>query len=139
MATRKETVTVLSANIEKRALTDRELLTAANLKRIWEREKANGRKLVQKEAAAEMGVKQSMISHYLNGVTALGTVATMKFSSFLRIRPTEIDPDFEFTSLVPGDLPVEAIEVAVRWMAISPPMKDTIRELILSASDDANA
>ncbi len=136
MATSKEAVATMPEKIEKRPLTEREEHAAANLRRIWNYKKANGRKLVQKEAAAQFGVQQAMISHYLNGITPLGTVAIMKFSAFLRVPPTEIDPEFEFTSLVPGDVPAEAIEVAVSWMSLPPPIKMSVKALILSAGSD---
>ena len=126
---------------KKRDLTTREKVAAANLERLWnemvEASKQPGRKkLVQKEAADTLGFGQSMLSHYVTGRTALGLEALLKFSMFLHVRPIDIDPEFEFANLIPGELPEDAIEVAVGWLALSPNMKKTTRELILSARND---
>ena len=118
---------------EKRPLTERERQAAANLRQIWERQKVGGRKLVQKEAAAAMDVQQSMISHYLNGITPLGTEAIMKWAMYLRVRPTDIDAEFEFKALAPGPLPAEAVEVAIGWLALPGQIQVTVKDLIFSA------
>ena len=126
---------------KKRDLTPREKVAAANLERLWnemvEASKQPGRKkLVQKEAADALGFGQSMLSHYVTGRTALGLEPLLKFSMFLHVRPIDIDPEFEFANLIPGELPADAIEVAVGWLVLSPNMKKTTRALILSAGND---
>ena len=124
-------------NNTKRPLTAQEETAAANLRRIWDREKCGEKRLVQKKAAEALGVKQAMISHYLNGVTPLGIVAIMEFSLFLDVLPTDIDPQFKYASLVPGNLSPEAVEVAVGWTVLPAAMKNSFRELILSAGSEA--
>ena len=125
----------------KRELTPREKTAAANLKRIWDEKSkesvaAGGKRLFQKEVAAVLGVGQSMISQYLNGTTRIGTDAILRFASFLKVRPTDIDPEFEYSSLVPGQLPSDAIEIAVIWNSLPPPHKKSTRDLILSMGND---
>jgi len=126
----------MAANNQKRSLTAREQIAAANLSQLWTEKKKSGRRLVQKDAAAEFGMTQGMISQYLKGKTALGVKATMEFAIFLDVRPADIDPEFEFSSLAPGDLPPESIEVTLGWLALSPNIQKTTRELILSARND---
>lgn len=62
-----------------------------NLRRIWEAKKSD-MKFTQVTAAHELGWSQGLISHYLNNITDLGPLATIKFANFLGVDPREIDP-----------------------------------------------
>jgi transcriptional regulator with XRE-family HTH domain len=62
-----------------------------NLRRIWESKKSD-MKFTQVTAAQELGWSQGLISHYLNNITDLGPMATIKFANFLGVDPRDIDP-----------------------------------------------
>lgn len=101
-----------------RTITPADIEAAANLKKIWTREK-KVRKFKQADVGAELGWTQGMISSYLNGHAALGVAATLKFSRYLGCRPTDIRPDYE--SLLTTGLTREAIELAFLWQEIPDP------------------
>ena len=63
-----------------------------NLRRIWESKKSD-MKFTQVTAAQELGWSQGLISHYLNNITDLGPMATIKFANFLGVDPRDIDPE----------------------------------------------
>ena len=123
---------------ERKKLTPQKIQAAANLKRVWDQKRKqaelNGHRLTQKDIMKKWGWSQPMVSHYLNAITPLGVEAIMKWSLSLEVPPTKIDPAFEYSSVAPGDLPPEAIELAVHWTALpdSNPIKKISRDLILS-------
>src|SRR5690348_13089218 len=85
----------ISARMANRTITVEDREAAANLRRLWEREKSF-RSFTQETAADELGWSQGMISQYLSGAhAALGVEATLKFARFLRCNPLEIRPDLE--------------------------------------------
>jgi hypothetical protein len=100
-----------------RKITKADLGAAANLKKIWIQKK-NILGLTQQSVAEVWPGTQGLIGQYLNGQTALGPVAILKWCRVLNIHPTDIRPDFQYTDLVIGDLSPEAIEVAVKWQSL---------------------
>jgi transcriptional regulator with XRE-family HTH domain len=121
-----------------RQITEADLAAARALERLWEKAKKQaadrGRKLTQKEAAADMGWTQGMVSQYIQGITPLGAVAVLKWAQYLGCKPTDIRRDFQFSDLTPGELSPEAAEVGVRWEALPAPIRSAIRDLILNSS-----
>lgn len=97
---------------------------ADRLRRIWNAKKGELR-LTQERAAAVFGRTQSLISAYLVGRAALGPVAVLKFAHLLQVKPTDIRPDFAF-SLVPGDIPQDVIELAIKVAALPPDVRQDI-------------
>lgn len=82
----------------KNNASDTTPVAVKNLRRIWEAKKSD-MKFTQVTAAQELGWSQGLISHYLNNITDLGPLATIKFANFLGVDPREIDPD------IAADLP----------------------------------
>jgi hypothetical protein len=76
----------------KKNSPDKTLVAVKNLRRIWESKKAD-MKFTQVTAAQELGWSQGLISHYLNNITDLGPMATIKFANFLGVDPRDIDPE----------------------------------------------
>lgn len=81
-------------------LSKRHAQAAINLKRIWLiRKRELG--LTQEEAADLLGFStQGAVSHYLNGRMALNTEAILKFAKLLEVAPTDIDPQFEYSTIL---------------------------------------
>lgn len=61
---------------------------------------------------------QSVVSQYLNARMSLGVVATLKFAKFLGCKPTDIRPDLANLGLEPGDLSIDAIQLAIHWQGL---------------------
>ena len=76
----------------KRSTSDTTPTAVKNLRRIWEAKKSD-MKFTQVTAAQELGWSQGLISHYLNNITDLGPLATIKFANFLGVDPRDIDPE----------------------------------------------
>ncbi len=76
----------------KRGASDIIPISVKNLRRIWESKQAD-MKFTQVTAAQELGWSQGLISHYLNNITDLGPLATIKFANFLGVDPRDIDPE----------------------------------------------
>jgi len=76
----------------KKSASDTTPVAVKNLRRIWEAKKSD-MKFTQVTAAQELGWSQGLISHYLNNITDLGPLATIKFANFLGVDPREIDPE----------------------------------------------
>ena len=76
----------------KRGASDTTPVAVKNLRRIWEAKKSD-MKFTQVTAAQELGWSQGLISHYLNNITDLGPLATIKFANFLGVDPRDIDPE----------------------------------------------
>ena len=75
----------------KRDASDTTPVAVKNLRRIWESKKSD-MNFTQVTAAQELGWSQGLISHYLNNITDLGPLATIKFANFLGVDPRDIDP-----------------------------------------------
>ncbi len=76
----------------KRSASDTTPVAVKNLRRIWEAKKSD-MNFTQVTAAQELGWSQGLISHYLNNITDLGPLATIKFANFLGVDPRDIDPE----------------------------------------------
>lgn len=110
----------------KKSLTDADREAHKRLRRLWDVKKRDLH-LTQEQVADLWGVTQGAVSQYLNGHTKLGVVATLRFSKLLGVRPQDIRPDFEYSALVPGELPPEAIEMAVAWMSLPKVVRDDLK------------
>jgi len=130
----------LSHMSEDRQFDEADERAAANLRRLWReaqaRAAAAGRPLKQKDAAGALGWSPSMVSHYLQGFSALGPVAVLKWAAYLGCKPTDIRPDFKFASIVASELSPEATELAARWEALPDRIRDSISDLILANSGE---
>lgn len=105
----------MTEQVRKISQADRD--AAKRLKAIWS-EKAKALGLTQQRAAEQFGRSQGLIGQYLNCHTALGPVAVLKFARILQVSPREIRPDFSFGTLVPGELPPDVIEIAIKLASV---------------------
>jgi len=123
-------------SVTRRTFTQSDRQAAANLRWIWDKKhKALG--LTQARAGELFGdVTQGAIGHYLNGRAAIGPVATLKFARLLEVNPTDIRPDFEF-KLIPGDLPQDVIEMAIKLASFPPDVRADIAKYIDGLSTDS--
>lgn len=102
---------------------------ATKLRAIWD-EFRKREKWTQETLAAAYGAStQGAISHYLTGRTPIGPVATLKFARIFRVLPTDIRDDFEF-SIVPGDLPKDVIEAAIKLATLPANVRHDFAKLI---------
>lgn len=96
-----------------RSITAADRIAAQRLKRIWNARKRD-LNLTQEKAAAQLNMTQGAVAQYLNGHTAIGTEALLKFSRLLGVQPVDIRPEFQYGSLAPADLPPDVVEMAVK-------------------------
>ena len=86
----------------KKELTPEDLVAAGNLRKIWgghrKDKKSNGKKCSQESVANDLKITQGAFGQYLNGITPIGTVATLKFADYFNVSPYDIRPDFSFDS-----------------------------------------
>lgn len=75
----------------KKPLSEEQLADAARLKSIYSlKRKELG--INQEDIAEELGVNQSAVSHYLNGVNPLNPNAVATFAKILQVNASEISP-----------------------------------------------
>lgn len=113
---------------QTRKITEADKRAAALLRSVWNRKK-DALGLTQEIAAEPLGMTQGGVSHYLCGRIALGPVATLKFARLLGVNPKDIRPDFEF-EIVPGDMPKDVIEVAVKLASLPVQVRRDVASLI---------
>lgn len=113
----------------KSKLSEADRAAQRNLRELWEAKKRT-LGLTQEKVGELWGIGQAMVSHYLNGHTKLGVVATLRFSRLLGVRPQDIRPDFEYSDLVPGELTPEAIDLAVMWMSLPSAVQADYKRMI---------
>jgi DNA-binding transcriptional regulator YdaS (Cro superfamily) len=100
-----------------RKITQSDREASANLKKLW-KEKAHELGLTQQIAAERLERSPGLISQYMNAHTALGPVAVLKFARLLQCSPRDIRPDFSYGTLVPGEIPPDVIELAIKLSAV---------------------
>lgn len=104
---------------------------AQRLRRFWDmRKQQHG--WTQDYAAKAMGIKQTLVSHYLTGHKPLGIEALLRWAKFLQVSPTDIRPDFEYRDLIPGKLSQPQMEVADLWGRLPDTIAATFREQLRS-------
>lgn len=112
-------------NSRRRNITEADRRAAAKLKEIWLREqdrrKNTPQKFTQESAGLDMGWGQSAVSQYLQCHISLGVVATLKFARYLGCKPTDIRSDLAELGIEPGQLSIEAIQLAIHWQENLPP------------------
>jgi transcriptional regulator with XRE-family HTH domain len=113
----------------KRTITEADELAAEELKKIWDR-KRQELSLTQEKAAQQFGGTQGLISQYLLGRIALGRIATLKFARILQVAPEEIRPDFEYSAVLPDDMPADVIRMAYQLAAMPEIMRRDIERTI---------
>lgn len=92
-------VAVMTGRTEARRAkpTPADLAAAARLKSLWEdalaRARTEGHRLTQDVAAEALGVNQSAVSQYINGLIPLNYRALLVFAELLGVDPTEIRND----------------------------------------------
>lgn len=90
---------------KRRPLTAREKIAQQNLRAIWNAKK-KGLELTQERAAHQLGwSSQGTVGQYLLGRVPLNTDALLKFAKLLQVKPTDIDPDFQWGDMVSGQQP----------------------------------
>jgi transcriptional regulator with XRE-family HTH domain len=104
---------------------------AQRLRALFEMRKAQ-EGITQDTAAEAMGIKQTMVSHYLSGRKPMGTEALLRWARFLRVSPLDISPDFEYRDMIPGSLSPPQIEVAILWAELPEDIGKNVREQIKS-------
>lgn len=95
---------------ERRPLTKEELADAARLKALWTAYKRK-HGMTQAKAGAEMGMSQSAVGQYLNGIIALNTDAILSFALLLDAQPHEIRPSMGAHSLTALEIEREALKL----------------------------
>lgn len=117
-------------------LTAEEMRDAELLERAWdrlERERKDRNQIHSKKHLAGLwGVHPSNVSQYINGHIPLNVKAKLWFAQYLEMAPIAIWPDFQFSAQVPGELPPEAIEIALAYMSLDDDIKPTARHLMES-------
>lgn len=84
---------------KRRPLTAQEKIAQQNLRAIWQAKKKS-LDLTQEKAAHLLGwSSQGTVGQYLLGRVPLNTDAIMKFAKLLEVKPTDIDPDFQWGDL----------------------------------------
>lgn len=118
----------------RRKITEADKEAARTLKKLWDA-KYQALGLSQDKAAAELGVTQGMVSHYLTGKRALGTEATLKFAHLLQVEPSTIRPDLPHLQALTGELEPEAREVALLWQRLPKAFREDLRRSITTLLD----
>lgn len=119
-------------------LSEADLAAQRRLRELWDAKKqALG--LTQEKVGEMWGIGQAMVSHYLNGHTKLGVVATLRFARLLKVRPQDIRKDFGYADLVPGELSPEAIELAAMWMGLPENVRIDYKRMLEHLSDSGYA
>lgn len=115
----------------KQKLAEYRQTDAQRLRAIWELRKTQHH-WTQDQAAEAMGIKQTLVSHYLNGRKAIGTEALLRWAKFLQVSPLEIKPDFEYRDMIPGKLSPSQIELALLWAQLPEQLAANFREQVRS-------
>lgn len=107
----------------------------ARLKAAWERVNrerlAQGKpKLLQKALAAEYGVTESNIGHYLKGREPLNDKWKLRFAKFLGLPVWEIWPDYEYRDVIAKGLPAGAIEFGLEYLDITEEGQQALRGIM---------
>lgn len=98
---------------------------------LWDRHKERTG-MTQAQAGKEMGIKQTLVSHYLSGRKPLGTDALLRWARLLGVSPLDIQPEFEYRDMIPGKLSPVQIEVATLWPHLPTEVATSMREQIKS-------
>jgi transcriptional regulator with XRE-family HTH domain len=121
-------------NKNNRTITDRDKGNARRLLALWQQKKrasvSNGEPFTQQIAAEQFGCTQGMIGQYLNGHAALNTDAILKFSRYLNVLPTAIDPEFQFADMLVSQLPPSVVAHLWKWMQLPPAVQKDIEQTI---------
>lgn len=104
---------------------------AQRLRGYWDMRK-NQHGWTQQHAAKAMGIKQTLVSHYLTGHKPLGVEALLRWARFLEVRPADIRPDFEYRDMIPGKLSLSQLEIADLWGRLPDTIAATFREQLRS-------
>lgn len=81
---------------KRRPLTTREKFAQQQLRAIWQAKKKS-LDLTQEKAAHQLGwSSQGTVGQYLLGRVPLNTDALLKFAKLLEVKPSDIDPDFQW-------------------------------------------
>ncbi len=88
---------------KRRQLTAQQKIAQQRLREIWHAKKKR-LDLTQEKAAHLIGwSSQGAVASYLNGRIGLNTDAIMKFAKLLEVKPSDIDPDFQWGEMVQSD------------------------------------
>lgn len=87
-------------------------------------------RLSRKELAQTHKVTPGMISHYMRGREPLNVKWQMRFADYLGMSPSAIWEDFPHKNLAPGQIPPEAVELALDVLGLDPGAVDAVRSLI---------
>jgi transcriptional regulator with XRE-family HTH domain len=117
--------------INRRSLTDDELIMSKNLRRIWDKKK-DKLGLTQEKAGYQFGCTQGAIGHYLNGKIPLNLRAQLKFAQILQVNATDINPRVDFLIGNLSELSQDAINVAHSYDQLPPHFQSEIKEFIES-------
>jgi hypothetical protein len=63
-------------------------------------------------------------------LAALGRIACLKFARILQVAPEEIRPDFEYSAVLPDDMPADVIRMAYQLAAMPEIMRRDIERTI---------
>lgn len=87
-------------------------------------------RLSRKDLAQKHDVTPGMISHYMRGREPLNVKWQMRFADYLGVSPSVIWEDFPHKNLAPGQIPPEAVELALDVLELDPGAVVAVRSLI---------
>lgn len=94
---------------------------------------AKGEKMLQKQLAAQYGVSEGLVGHYLRGREPIGVKWKLRFADFLKLSVVEIWPDFPHKKALNADLDRDVLEVALEYAEIADEkQKEAVRSMITS-------
>lgn len=106
----------------------------AKLKAAWDRVNreriAQGKpKLLQKSLAADYGVTESNIGHYIKGREPLNDKWKLRFAKFLGLKVWDIWPDFEYKGVISTGLPQDVMEFTFDFLELTDESQQQLRSL----------
>lgn len=104
---------------------------ADRLRAIWIMRKEQ-HNWTQEDAARAMGIKQTLVSHYLSGHKPMGVEALLRWAKFLQVSPIDISPSFPYRDMMPSKLSPPQIEVADLWGQLPDDLARAFREQLKS-------
>lgn len=112
-----------------RRLTPQDIDASKRLYNLWKLKRADLGYQNQGELAKQIGVTQGAISHWMTGKAAIGVGALLKLSAALKIDPTEINPDFEYTKIT-SDLSPDVARIAQKLETLPEGVRSDIERTI---------
>jgi len=125
-----------SMTMREREITDRDLIAAENLRRIWnEKKKISG--LTLEKAGELLGISHSALSQYMNAKLPIGVDFLLRISELLGVEPKEIRPDFRWNLHFSSNdnFSSETLDIARYYDRLSPDARKVFYVALKSVSE----